>query len=99
MTGWAVGLGLALAALLAWSAADARRHARAPAAVLALRLLGGAGLAAMAIVAAVLGAWPAAGVAAAAAAGVGAARVPGLPRPRALAPRAATAALTSRRRA
>jgi len=77
MTGWAVGLGLALAGLLAWSAADARRDARTSrGAVAALRAIGGLGLGALAIMAAVLGSWPAAGVAAAAAVGVGAARLP-----------------------
>ena len=99
MTGWAAGLGLALAALLAWSAADARRRGGSPGAVAALRLLGGAALAAMAIASALLGAWPAAGVAAAARHGpVGAAWVPRLPRPRPV-PRRAAAALPTRRRA
>ena len=98
MTGWAAGLGLALAALLAWSAADARRRGGSPGAVAALRLVGGAALAAMAIASALLGAWPAAGVAAAAAAAVGAAWAPRMPRPRPV-PRRLAAALPMRRRA
>jgi hypothetical protein len=77
MTGWAVGLGLALAGLVAWSAAEARRDPRASrGAVAALRGIGAVGLAALALLSALTGAWAAAGVGLAAAVGVGAARVP-----------------------
>jgi Flp pilus assembly protein TadB len=65
MTGWAVGLGVALAALLGWAAEDAGRDPTTRTALRALRAVGGATLLALAVVALLAGAPLAALVAAA----------------------------------
>jgi hypothetical protein len=56
MTGWAVGLGVALAALLGWSAEDAGRDPTTRAALRALRAVGGVALLALGLVALLAGA-------------------------------------------
>jgi hypothetical protein len=66
VTGWAMGLGLALAAALGWSARDAERAGGARAGLRVLRAAGGCGLAALALLAVATGSWAGAAVAAAA---------------------------------